>query len=79
MTLTLHHHPEADAIYIRLNDLPYAVGEDLDHERRIDYAANGEPVGIEILGVSEGIDTHGLPHETAISRLAKEHALKVFA
>lgn len=79
MALTLHRDLDADALYIRLRDLPYASGDDIDHGRRIDYAANGEPVGIEILGVSEGIDTHGLPHETAISRLAKEHALKVFA
>jgi len=79
MALTLQHDPDADALYIQLSELPYAYGEDIDHERRIDYAANGQPVGIEILGVSEGIDTHGLPHETAISRLAKEHAFKVFA
>ncbi len=43
------------------------------------YAQNLDANGVEILGVSEGIDTHGLPHETAISRLAKEHAFKVFA
>lgn len=79
MALTLHHDPDADAIYIRLSDLPYAFGEDIDRERRIDYAANGEPIGIEILGVSEGIDTRGLPQETAISRRAAEHAFKVFA
>ncbi len=79
MALTLQYDPDADALYIRLSDLPYAYGEDIDHERRIDYAANSEAIGIEILAVSEGIDTHGLSHETAICRLAKEHALKVFA
>jgi uncharacterized protein YuzE len=79
VALTLKYDPDADAIYIRLNDLPYAFGEDIDHERRIDYAENGEPIGIEILCASDGIDTHGLPHEDAVSRLVIEHCFKVFA
>jgi len=44
MALTLHHDPDADALYIRLSELPYAHGEDIDHERRIDYAAKANPL-----------------------------------
>ncbi|MGI8824210.1 MAG: DUF2283 domain-containing protein [Chloroflexota bacterium] len=79
MRPTLQHDADADAIYIRLNDLPYAFGEDIDHARRIDYASDGQPIGIEVLCVSKGIDTHGLPHQDAITRLAEEHSFKVFA
>lgn len=79
MALTLQYDPDADALYIRLRDLPYAFGEDIDHERRIDYAASGEPIGIEILCASHGVDTRGLPDEAAVSRLAEEHAFKVYA
>lgn len=79
MAFTLRHDPEADAIYIQLRELPYAYGKDLDHERRIDYAVNGEPIGIEILCVSEGIDTHNLPCEDDVSRLIEDHDLKVYA
>ena len=77
MALYLTHDPEADAIYIHLRDLPYAFGEDIDHERRIDYAADGEPIGIEILCASEGVETHDLPDEDAVSRLVEEHHFKV--
>jgi uncharacterized protein YuzE len=49
VALTLKYDPDADAIYIRLNDLPYAFGEDIDHERRIDYAENGEPIGTSLI------------------------------
>ena len=52
---------EADAVYVKLSDRPYAFGEDIDHERRIDYAADGSPVGIELLCVSEGVDLSNLP------------------
>ncbi len=79
MALTLTYDPDADAIYIGLQDLPYAFGEDIDHERRIDYAEGGLPIGIEILCASGGVDTHGLPYEDAVSRLVEEHAFKVFA
>lgn len=79
MALELTYDPEADAIYVRLNDLPYAFGEDLDHERRIDYAENGQPIGIEILYPNLGVDTRGLPFEDAVRRLVAEHAFKVFA
>lgn len=76
--MTLHHDPDADALYIKLGDLPYAFGEDLDHERRVDYSADGQPVGIEILGVSAGIDTRGLPDEAAVTALLEKMQFKVF-
>ncbi|HZS93558.1 MAG TPA: DUF2283 domain-containing protein [Chloroflexota bacterium] len=79
MTQSLKYDADADAIYIRLNDLPYGFGEDIDHERRIDYAESGEPVGIEILCASTGVDTRGLPDEDAVRRLAEGNAFRVFA
>ena len=79
MTPTLQYDPDADAIYIRLRDMPYAFGEDIDHERRIDYAQDGEPIGIEILCASDGVDTRGLPQERQISRLVQENNFRVFA
>jgi hypothetical protein len=33
---------EAEAIYVGLRDENYAYGEELDTERRIDYAADGQ-------------------------------------
>ena len=51
----------ADAIYIKLTDMPYASGRDLDDLRRIDYDSNGNPRGIELLCVSGGVNTDDLP------------------
>jgi uncharacterized protein YuzE len=79
MTPTLKYDADADAIYIRLSDLPYAFGEDLDHERRVDYAGTGEPIGVEILCASDGINIEGLPRSDEIARLAGKHSFKVFA
>jgi uncharacterized protein YuzE len=79
MALTLKYDPDADAVYIRLRDLLYAFGEDIDHERRIDYAKTGELIGVEILCASDGIHVAGLPFQDSIARLAEEHSFKVYA
>jgi uncharacterized protein YuzE len=70
---------KADAIYIYLSDAPYAFGKDLDHERRIDYDANGEPIGVELLCVSDGVITNDLPRRGEIERLLEKHHIKLFA
>ena len=51
----------ADAIYIKLSDMPYAYGKDLDDLRRIDYDSNGDLRGVELLCVSEGVIIDDLP------------------
>lgn len=59
--LEVEYDPEADAVYLRLGDAPYAFGRDIDERRRIDFDANGNPIGIEILFVSSGLNLEGLP------------------
>jgi uncharacterized protein YuzE len=73
------HDEKADAIYIRLSEKDYAYGEDIDPERRIDYAADGTPVGIELLCVSTGVDLRDLPEQQTIARLLAEHRIRVLA
>ena len=70
---------EADAIYIRLSDKGYAYGEELDPERRIDYAADGTPVGVELLCVSTGVDVRDLPQRESIARLLASHRIRILA
>lgn len=70
---------EADAIYIRLTDKDYSHGEELDRERRIDYAADGTPIGVELLCVSTGVDLRDLPQQKAIAELLAKHRIKVLA
>jgi uncharacterized protein YuzE len=77
--MELRQDAEADAIYIRLSDEGYAYGEELDPERRIDYASDGTPIGIELLCVSTGVDLRNLPQPEAITRLLSKHRIKVLA
>ncbi len=62
-----------------LSDLPYAYGKDLDDDRRVDYAANSEVVGIELLGMNEGVHTDDLPQRDAIIRVLEEHKIPLYA
>jgi uncharacterized protein YuzE len=77
--LDLRYDQEADAIYVRLTDEDYAYGEELDPERRIDYSADGKPIGVELLCVSTGVDLRNLPEREAISELLSQHRIKVLA
>lgn len=65
--------------YVYFIDTPYSYGKDIDNERRIDYDADGEPIGVELLCVSNGVITDDLPHRSEIERLLGEHHIKVFA
>ena len=77
--MKIKYDKQADAIYIRFSDAPYAYGRDLDNERRIDYDANGEPRGVELLCVSDGVITDGLPRRGEIEQLLEKHHIKMFA
>lgn len=75
--MRMTHDPEANAIYIYLRELPYAFGEDLDDSRRIDYAADEKPRGIELLNVSLGINLSYLPECEAVERLLRDNGIKI--
>jgi len=77
--MRLEHDEKANAIYIYLNDKPYAYGKDLDHERRIDYSVDGTPRGVELLCVSEGVNLDDIPQRGKIARLLEGKDIKVFA
>jgi len=70
---------EADAIYIALSNEPVAYTKPIDDDRIIDYDNQNNPIGIELLCVSEGVITEGLPSlAEVIPVLEKEH-VKTFA
>jgi uncharacterized protein YuzE len=75
----LEYDKEADAIYIYLNDAPYAYGENLDHERRIDFSKDGTPIGVELLCVSTGVITDDLPNRAEIEQALDDRGIKVYA
>ncbi len=69
---------EADAIYIHLSNKPYAYGKDLDDERRIDYASDNTPIGVELLNVSKGVNLDGLPHIDEIAEAVETEKIKIY-
>ena len=63
----------SDGIYTQLVDKPVAYTKELDHDRIIDYAADGTPVGIDLLNASGGVDFTDLPDGDTIFDLWIEH------
>jgi uncharacterized protein YuzE len=71
--MKIKYDTEADAVYVYLRDKPYAFGRELDDERRIDYAADNTPIGIELLDVSYKVNLTGLPSsQELLNTLASE-------
>ena len=79
MKMQYKYDRQADAAYITLSDKPYAYGEELDSERRIDYASDGSPVGIELLCVSGGVDLTDLPDRDEVAKLLARRKIRVLA
>jgi uncharacterized protein YuzE len=67
--MEIEFDPQADAVYIHLLQKPYAHGVDLDDWRRVDYSADHEPIGVELLAVGRGVNVHQLPCSEAIAQV----------
>lgn len=76
--MKLKHDKIADAIYIKLSNMPYAYGKDLDDLRRIDYDAEGNPRGIELLCVSNGVNIDDLLLKDEIVDVLESNGIKVY-
>jgi len=70
--MRLEHDKAADAVYDHLRDVPYDHGEDLDAERRVDFGADGQPRGIELLNVSQGVDVRDLPSGAQVASVLQK-------
>lgn len=77
---SIRYNPEEDAAYISFRDrVPVAFTKNLDGSRLIDYDANGEPIGVELLDVSEGVNLEFLPRQEMIVALLEQQHIPVFA
>jgi len=72
------YDPEADALYVsfRLRSAGDVVRTvEIGDGRQVDYAADGEVLGVEFLAVSEGLNLDGVPHreqvQSAVGALAR--------
>ena len=75
--LQYEHDPEADAIYVHLADKPYAYSEDLSPERRVDFADDRTPVGVELTCLSHGVSLAGLPAAAEIGDILTKLNIKM--
>jgi uncharacterized protein YuzE len=58
---TISIDTDADAAYLRLAEEPVARTEERGEGIIVDYGADGQPVGVEVLGVRRRVGT-GDPH-----------------
>lgn len=70
---------DADAVYILINDLPFAYSIEIDESRFVDYAKDGTIIGIELLYVSGGVDITDLPFTSDVERMLNENGIKIYA
>ena len=68
--ILLTYDTEVDVIHVRFRDLNegevVARTEHVDEFRNVDYDAAGEPIGVEFLFASDGVDLAELPHAEEI-------------
>jgi hypothetical protein len=56
-------------LYVRYRDgEDYAFSRDHGDGRYVEYNADGAPIGVELLGASQGVDISGLPDADEIAR-----------
>ncbi len=51
----------------------------IDDYRNIDYGSDGEPNGVELLYVSDGVNLDGLARRDVIERRLAERHIPIFA
>ena len=73
----IEYDKEADAIYIGLNEKPVSYTKSLDDSRNIDFDADNNPIGIELLNVSSGVTVGKLPFAGPLARILENLNIKV--
>jgi len=68
---SVQYDAEADALYVKLIDLPVARTHALDDLRLIDYSEDGGVVGVEFLDASHGVDLRDVPFSNRIDKLIR--------
>jgi uncharacterized protein YuzE len=73
------HDDEADALYVYLTGSEVAETRNFGDLRMVDYASDGTIVGIEFLGVSNGIDLNQIPHRSIVAAAIASSGLPLHA
>lgn len=68
-----------DAVYVYFNHNEVDRTEELSEDVSVDYDVTGQPVGVEFLDVSEGIDLDAVPRRQDVARLLEGRSFRLFA
>lgn len=77
--VTIHSSFQSDALHIALSSRAVAFTDQLDQRRYVDYAADGSPVGVDLLLVSEGVDIDQLPERDEIEAVLRQLGIATVA
>jgi uncharacterized protein YuzE len=74
----------AGYVYFRLDRRPVDHTDELDDRRLVDYDEHGNPLGIEFLGIRNGVDLRRLPQQVepyhdALAALLERNHIPVYA
>ncbi len=67
--MQLTHDQVSDAAYVYFTKNDVARTEELSDRVSVDYDSNDEVVGVEFLGVSDGIDLEDVPRRAEVAKL----------
>ena len=78
-TMRFEYNKANDVAYVRLKAGKVARTEALDDRRLVDYDSQGEAIGVEFIGVRDGVETDDLPNRAALAKLLSKHHVKAYA
>lgn len=77
--LHLTYDEGADAVYVYFTRNEVDHTDELSDSINVDYDAAGEPVGVEFLDVSDGIEVDDVPRRDDVLRLLDQGHFRVYA
>ena len=77
--MSVEYDEAADALYVRLAGKPVASTREYGDGRVVDFAEDGSVVGVEFLGVSEGLDVADIPDTHRVRRELEGQNFRVLA
>ncbi len=75
----LTYDEAADAVYVYFTRNEVDRTDEVSSQVYVDYDANGDPVGIEFLDVSDGIDLNDIPRRDDVARLLEGRDFRIYA
>ena len=66
-----------DILYLRLLSAPIALSYEFGDLRCADYDGEGRLVGVELIGLPDGVSLRGLPEAARVREALRAHGLRI--